>query len=281
MERRRRGRLSGRCLPPPLEASSCPAPPVPARHPSCVALLLAAPWPSPACGGSLGASGSVREPSSSVRRRRSSRSPSPAPTARSPSTRSPRSIVSMSATATEMLFAIGAGDQVKAVDSTSNYPSGAPTTKLSAFTPNAEAIAGVQPRPRRAQRRPERHRRRARRAQGARRCCSAPRKTLDDSYSQLETLGEGDRPRRRGRRGRRRHAGPDQGRRRRPSRRRAKGMKRLPRARPDLLLRDEQHVHRQRLHAVRPEEHRRRRARRRRRLSAAVRRVRRRRRRRT
>jgi iron complex transport system substrate-binding protein len=53
----------------------------------------------------------------------------------------PESIVSMSATATEMLFAIGAGPQVEAVDSTSTYPADAPITNLSAFTPNAEAIA--------------------------------------------------------------------------------------------------------------------------------------------
>jgi ABC-type Fe3+-hydroxamate transport system substrate-binding protein len=57
----------------------------------------------------------------------------------------PEKIVSLSATATEMLFAIGAGDQVKAVDSTSNFPESAPTTDLSAFTPNAEAIAGYDP----------------------------------------------------------------------------------------------------------------------------------------
>jgi iron complex transport system substrate-binding protein len=57
----------------------------------------------------------------------------------------PEKIVSMSATATEMLFAIGAGDQVEAVDSTSNYPEDVPTTDLSSFTPNAEAIAGYDP----------------------------------------------------------------------------------------------------------------------------------------
>jgi iron complex transport system substrate-binding protein len=51
----------------------------------------------------------------------------------------------MSATATEMLFAIGAGPQVEAVDNTSNYPENAPVTDLSAFTPNAEAIAGYDP----------------------------------------------------------------------------------------------------------------------------------------
>jgi ABC-type Fe3+-hydroxamate transport system substrate-binding protein len=57
----------------------------------------------------------------------------------------PEAIVSMSATATEMLFAIGAGPQVEAVDNTSNYPDDAPVTDLSAFTPNAEAIAGYSP----------------------------------------------------------------------------------------------------------------------------------------
>jgi len=57
----------------------------------------------------------------------------------------PDHIVSMSATATEMLFAIGAGKQVTAVDSTSNYPADAPKTKLSAFTPNAEAIVNYHP----------------------------------------------------------------------------------------------------------------------------------------
>ena len=57
----------------------------------------------------------------------------------------PETIVSMSATATEMLFAIGAGDQVEAVDDTSDYPEDAPSTDLSAFTPNAEAIAGYAP----------------------------------------------------------------------------------------------------------------------------------------
>jgi iron complex transport system substrate-binding protein len=57
----------------------------------------------------------------------------------------PTHIVSMSPTATEMLFAIGAGDQVVAADSYSDYPADAPTTKLSAYEPNAEAIANYQP----------------------------------------------------------------------------------------------------------------------------------------
>src|SRR5439155_17180234 len=57
----------------------------------------------------------------------------------------PTRIVSLSATATEMLFAIGAGKQVVAVDDTSNYPPGVPKTTLSALNPNIEAIAGYQP----------------------------------------------------------------------------------------------------------------------------------------
>ena len=57
----------------------------------------------------------------------------------------PEAIVSMSASATEMLFAMGAGPQVEAVDQTSNFPEDAPITDLSAFTPNAEAIAGYEP----------------------------------------------------------------------------------------------------------------------------------------
>ena len=53
----------------------------------------------------------------------------------------PDAIVSLSPTATEMLYALGAGHEVKAVDSDSDYPAGAPVTKLSAYQPNAEAIA--------------------------------------------------------------------------------------------------------------------------------------------
>jgi iron complex transport system substrate-binding protein len=57
----------------------------------------------------------------------------------------PKRIVSLSPTATEMLFAIGAGGQVVAVDSNSNYPAEAPKTELSAYQPNIEAIAGYKP----------------------------------------------------------------------------------------------------------------------------------------
>ncbi len=54
-------------------------------------------------------------------------------------------IVSLSPTATETLFAIGAGKQVVAVDDQSDYPKEAPRTKLSGYTPNVEAIAGYRP----------------------------------------------------------------------------------------------------------------------------------------
>jgi iron complex transport system substrate-binding protein len=60
-------------------------------------------------------------------------------------TEAPQRIVTLSATATEMLFAIGAGDLVVAADEYSNYPDDAPTTDLSGFDPNVEAIAGFDP----------------------------------------------------------------------------------------------------------------------------------------
>jgi iron complex transport system substrate-binding protein len=59
----------------------------------------------------------------------------------------PKAIVSLSPTATEMLFAIGAGSQVIAVDDQSNYPAEAlqKPHKLSGFEPNVEAIAALKP----------------------------------------------------------------------------------------------------------------------------------------
>ncbi|MBV8563272.1 MAG: ABC transporter substrate-binding protein [Actinobacteria bacterium] len=57
----------------------------------------------------------------------------------------PSRIVSLSPTATEDLFAIGAGKQVVAVDDQSNYPTNAPHTSLSGYTPNVEAIAAYKP----------------------------------------------------------------------------------------------------------------------------------------
>lgn len=57
----------------------------------------------------------------------------------------PTRIVSLSPSATETLYAIGAGKQVKAVDHYSDYPSGTPRTSISPFSPNVEAILGLRP----------------------------------------------------------------------------------------------------------------------------------------
>ncbi|MEV5739866.1 ABC transporter substrate-binding protein [Microbispora rosea] len=57
----------------------------------------------------------------------------------------PEHIVSLSPTATEILFAIGAGAQVTAADDQSNYPPEAPKTSLSGFKPNVEAIVAAKP----------------------------------------------------------------------------------------------------------------------------------------
>jgi iron complex transport system substrate-binding protein len=57
----------------------------------------------------------------------------------------PKAIVSLAPTATEMLYAIAAGDQVKAVDDNSNFPPDAPMTDLSAFDPNVESVIAQEP----------------------------------------------------------------------------------------------------------------------------------------
>ncbi len=56
----------------------------------------------------------------------------------------PQCVVSMSPTATETLFAIGAGKQVQAVDTDSNYPtSGLPKKRINALNPSVESVAGI------------------------------------------------------------------------------------------------------------------------------------------
>lgn len=59
--------------------------------------------------------------------------------------RRPERIVSLSASNTETLFAVGAGKQVVAVDDQSDYPADAPKTDLSGLTPNVEAISKYDP----------------------------------------------------------------------------------------------------------------------------------------
>ena len=56
----------------------------------------------------------------------------------------PQCVVSLSPTATETLFAIGAGPQVQAVDKDSNYPAtGLPTKRIDSLNPSVEAIVGI------------------------------------------------------------------------------------------------------------------------------------------
>ena len=59
----------------------------------------------------------------------------------------PQRVVSLSPTHTEIMFAIGAGDQLVAVDDFSNYPAEALELphELSGFEPNVEAIAAYEP----------------------------------------------------------------------------------------------------------------------------------------
>lgn len=57
----------------------------------------------------------------------------------------PQRIASLSAAATEVLYAVGAGPQVVATDDYSDYPEEAQATpKLDAYQPNVEAIVGVE-----------------------------------------------------------------------------------------------------------------------------------------
>ncbi|MGC1166844.1 MAG: helical backbone metal receptor [Solirubrobacterales bacterium] len=57
----------------------------------------------------------------------------------------PTRIVSLSPSATETLFAVGAGEQVIAVDDESDYPPEVPRTDLSSYQPNIEAIVDYRP----------------------------------------------------------------------------------------------------------------------------------------
>ena len=57
----------------------------------------------------------------------------------------PTRIVSLSPTATEDLWAVGAGKQVVAVDEDSDYPKAAPLTKLSGLNVNLESLASSRP----------------------------------------------------------------------------------------------------------------------------------------
>jgi iron complex transport system substrate-binding protein len=70
-----------------------------------------------------------------------------ATSAETPVVDAPERVVSLSPTHTEMMFAIGAGDQLVAVDDFSNYPPEALELphELSGFEPSVEAIASFEP----------------------------------------------------------------------------------------------------------------------------------------
>ncbi len=57
----------------------------------------------------------------------------------------PKSIVSLSPTATETLFAIGAGEQVTAVDQSSTFPKEAPRTDINALNADAATVGSHDP----------------------------------------------------------------------------------------------------------------------------------------
>ncbi len=57
----------------------------------------------------------------------------------------PVRIISLSPSATEILFALNADSQVLAVDDNSNFPESAPKSQLSGFSPNVEAIVSFKP----------------------------------------------------------------------------------------------------------------------------------------
>lgn len=70
--------------------------------------------------------------------------PLSAPVASAASTSGRSCIVSLSPTATETLYAIGAGAQVQAVDKDSNFPThGLPHKRIDAFNPSVEALLGI------------------------------------------------------------------------------------------------------------------------------------------
>lgn len=123
----------------------------PRARPTTLVLLIAAVLLAAACGGSGGTDPTGAGPSPDA----AATSPGATETSFPVSVTSgdgritvserPTRIVSLSPTATEMLFAVGAGDQVVAVDDQSDHPPEAPTTDLSGFQPNVEAILAEEP----------------------------------------------------------------------------------------------------------------------------------------
>lgn len=102
----------------------------------------------------------------------------------------PGRIVSLSPTATESLFAIGAGDQVVAADEYSNYPAQAPHRDgLSGYRPNAESILKENPELVVVSNQDEALTKALDAAQ-VRQLVLPAAKSLDEAYSQIDQLGK-------------------------------------------------------------------------------------------
>lgn len=69
----------------------------------------------------------------------------PGPDADPAAATTPQAIISLSPSTTEMLYAVGAGENVVAVDDQSDYPPEVPVTDLSGYMPNLEAILAYAP----------------------------------------------------------------------------------------------------------------------------------------
>jgi iron complex transport system substrate-binding protein len=100
-----------------------------------------------ACGDDDDSSQATAAPASLAATAAPTAPPTTPPTTAAAEAAVPSRIISLSPTATEMLYAIGAGDQVLAVDDFSNYPpeTADKMTGLNGFEPNVEAIAGLEP----------------------------------------------------------------------------------------------------------------------------------------
>ncbi len=113
----------------------------PFRFGSVAVVLLTLVGAAAGCGGSEPTTGPVGGETTTA----PTTTPPPTTTTATPAPVMPEAILSLSPTATEILFAVGAGGQVVAVDDQSTYPADAPMSALSGFTPNVEAIAGYDP----------------------------------------------------------------------------------------------------------------------------------------
>jgi iron complex transport system substrate-binding protein len=113
----------------------------PFRFGSVAVVLLTPVLAAAGCGGSEPTTGPVGGETTTA----PTTTPPPTTTTATPAPVMPEAILSLSPTATEILFAVGAGGQVVAVDDQSTYPADAPMSALSGFTPNVEAIAGYDP----------------------------------------------------------------------------------------------------------------------------------------